>query len=155
MNDRSKLIDDSVARDVSRASCFGVLPRNRASTSCFGVVRRRLASESCVGVLLRNNSTRLRHAVTSHGVWGQTAKYVIDKHPGLCFATPLQSRIKMWLRMHTRLCFVSLHRSPLGPIGTLVDPQHDILIRDTLVSQRASVSATLPRLSLRILSLSR
>jgi hypothetical protein len=87
MNDRSKLIDDSVARHISRASCFGVLPRNRASTSCFGVVRRRLASESCVGVLLRNDSTRLRYAVTSRGVWGQTAKYVIDKHPGLCFAT--------------------------------------------------------------------
>jgi hypothetical protein len=50
-------------------------------------VRRRLDSESCVGVLLRNDSTRLRHAVTSRGVWGQTAKYVIDKHPRLCFAT--------------------------------------------------------------------
>jgi hypothetical protein len=49
-------------------------------------VRRRLASESCVGVLLRNDSTRLGHAVTSRGVWGQTAKYVIDKHLGLCFA---------------------------------------------------------------------
>jgi hypothetical protein len=46
----------------------------------------RLASESCVGVLLWNDSTRLRHAVTSRGVWGQTAKYVIDKHPRLCFA---------------------------------------------------------------------
>jgi hypothetical protein len=113
MNDRSKLIDDSVARHVSRASCFGVLPRNRASTSCFGVVLRRLASESRVGVLLRNDSTRLRHAVTSRGVWGLTAKYVIDKHPGLCFATPLQSQIKTWLTMHTRLCFVTPLQSRL------------------------------------------
>jgi hypothetical protein len=65
-------------------------------------VRRRLASESCVGVLLQNDSTRLRHAVTSRRVWGQTAKYVIDEHPRLCFATPLQSRIKTWL-IETRL----------------------------------------------------
>jgi hypothetical protein len=101
------MIDDSAARHVSGASCFGVLLRNRASTSCFGVVRRRLASESCGGVLLWNDSTRLRHAVTSRRVWGQTAKCVIDKHPGLCFATPLQSRTKTWLMMHTRLCFVT------------------------------------------------
>jgi hypothetical protein len=101
------MIDDSVARHVSGASCFGVLPRNRAWTSCFEVVRWRLASESCVGVLLRNDLTRLRHAVTSRGVWGQTAKYVIDKHPGLCFATPLQSRTKTWLIMRTRLCFIT------------------------------------------------
>jgi hypothetical protein len=99
MNDRSKLIDDSAARHVSGASCFGVLPRNRASTSCFGVVRRRLASESCVGVLLRNDSTRLRHAVTSRGVWGQTAKYVIDKHPGWCFATGHKRVPEVFLRV--------------------------------------------------------
>jgi hypothetical protein len=58
MNDPAKMIDDSVARHVSGASCFGVvrrrlasepcvgvLLRSRASASCFGVVRRRLASE--------------------------------------------------------------------------------------------------------------
>jgi hypothetical protein len=32
------------------------------------------------------HDSEARHAVTSCGVWGQTAKYVIDKHPRLCFA---------------------------------------------------------------------
>jgi hypothetical protein len=46
MNDRPKMIDDSVARHVSRACCFGVVRRRVASeSSCFGVVLRHLASE--------------------------------------------------------------------------------------------------------------
>jgi hypothetical protein len=80
-----------VRRRLASESCVDVLLRSRASASCFGVVRRRLASESCVGVLLRNDSTQLRHAVMSRGVWGQTAKYVIDKHPRSCFATHKRS----------------------------------------------------------------
>jgi hypothetical protein len=139
MNDRPKMTQQ-VATSLERLaseSCVGVLLRSRASASCFGVVRRRLASESCLGVLLRNDSTRLRHAVTSRGVWGQTAKYVIDKHPRLCFAINCSLNLRdsicalnsgQRVTMNTQLSKTSFLKGDKSPWMTSRDKRNFLLM---------------------------
>jgi hypothetical protein len=115
MNDRPKMIDDSAARHVSGKFCFGVVSRRLVSESCVGVLLRSCASASCFGIVRRRLALELfdstQTCVDVTRVWGLTAKHVIDKHPRLCFATPLQSRMKTWLTMHPRLCFMFLQIS--------------------------------------------